>query len=94
MVDEVTTPRFAVGDRCFSHYTMKWGTVRKVGETTQPTPHGVTGAMLPGSTWYTVESDDSEMDMLDDANGEWALARIVPPHIAKRYGYGDDPKGA
>jgi hypothetical protein len=29
---------------------------------------------------------------MDDAHGNWDMARIVPPHIAERYGYGSDPR--
>lgn len=85
-------PQFAVGDRCFSHYTMAWGTVESVGHTTEPTTHGVTGSPLPGSTWYTVRSDSGEINQLDDAHGDWELARLLPPAVASRYGYGSDPK--
>jgi hypothetical protein len=85
--------QFQEGDRVFSHYVMDWGTVERVGRTTEPTTHGVTGSPLPGSTWYSVRFDKSgSMELLDDAHGNWDLARIVPPEIATRYGYGSDPK--
>jgi hypothetical protein len=32
--------------------------------------------------------------LLDDAHGNWDMARMIPPHIATRYRYGKDPKGA
>jgi hypothetical protein len=32
------------------------------------------------------------LELLDDGGGDWELARIIPPQIAKRYGYGSDPK--
>jgi hypothetical protein len=75
------TQRFAAGDRCFSHYTMRWGTIEKV-ETIEP-----------HTTWYMVVADDGHRDMLDDAHGNWTMARVVPPSVATRYGYGTDPRG-
>ena len=55
----------------------------------------MTGSKLPDTTWYDVHYDgDPEgrtSSMLDDAHGNWDMARMVPPHIAKRFGYGDDP---
>lgn len=87
-------PKFAVGDRVFSHYVMDWGTISKIGQTTEPTVHGVTGDPLPGSTWYTVRFDKGITESLDDAGGNWDLARIVPPDVARRYGWGDDPRVA
>jgi hypothetical protein len=86
-----TEPIFKVGDRCFSHYVMGWGTVEKVGETRRGDKHGVTGDPLPDTTWYTVRMDKGSTELLDDAHGDFDMARLVPPHIAKRYGYGDDP---
>ena len=78
--------RFAVGDRCFSHYTMRWGTIERIDhEGTQQDGETYT-------TWYVVRSDDNSLDLLDDAHGNWEMARVVPPQIAKRYGYGDDPQ--
>lgn len=88
----MSQPQFKPGDRVFSHYTMRWGTIDHVRNTVEPTPHGVTGNMLPATTWYAVRNDDGGVDYLDDAHGEWDLARIVPPHIARRFGYGDDPR--
>jgi hypothetical protein len=87
-----TQPAFKVGDRVFSHYTMKWGTVTAIDITYRGQTHGVTGSPLPDTTWYTVRADDGSVDSLDDAHGDWGMARIVPPRIAKLYGYGDDPK--
>lgn len=88
----ITEPQFAVGDRVFSHYTGKWGTIEAVRETYRGETHGVTGSPLPDTTWYDVRADDGSRDMLDDAHGDWDMARIVPPAIAQRYGYGADPK--
>jgi len=86
-----TQPYFKPGDRCFSHYTMKWGTVEQINETRRGDVHGVTGSKLPDTTWYTISNDDGTTDLLDDAHGDFEMARMLPPHIAKRYGYGDDP---
>jgi hypothetical protein len=88
----VTEPQFEQGDRCFSHYTNKWGTVEEILDTRRGDVHGVTGNPLPDTTWYKVLNDDGSRDMLDDAHGDWDMARIVPPNIAERYGYGKDPK--
>lgn len=85
-------PMFKPGDRVFSHYAMDWGTIQSVDKTDEPTTHGVTGSPLPGTTWYTVAMDKGRRESFDDADGNWDLARIVPPSVAKRYGYGDDPK--
>lgn len=74
-----TQPAFAVGDRCFSHYTMQWGTIEDVLETRRGDTHGVTGEPLPDTTWYAVRNDDGRVHMLDDAHGDWGMARIVPP---------------
>lgn len=87
-----TEPQFKEGDRCFSHYVMKWGTVKSPNHTNRNQNHGVTGSRLPDTTWYNILLDDGEVIMLDDAHGDWDYARIVPPHIASRYGYGDDPR--
>jgi hypothetical protein len=29
---------------------------------------------------------------VDDAHGNWEMARVVPPGIAEYYGHGTDPK--
>jgi len=87
-----TQPQFKPGDRCFSHYTMKWGTIEAVHETRRDEKHGVTGTPLPDTTWYTVRNDDGTSNLLDDAHGNWNMARVVPPAIARRYGYDADPK--
>jgi hypothetical protein len=39
-----------------------------------------------------VDTDEGGREPLDDAHGEWDLARIMPPSIARRYGYGEDPR--
>jgi hypothetical protein len=89
-------PQFKEGDRFWTHYDYRWGTVLKVKETRRGDVHGVTGSKLPDTTWYDVHYDgDPEgqtSSMLDDAHGNWDMARMVPPHIARRFGYGDDPK--
>lgn len=87
-----TQPAFAAGDRVFSHYTMKWGTIVKIDTTHRGQTHGVTGDPLPDTTWYDVRNDDGTTDLLDDAHGNWDMARIVPPHIAYLAGYGVDPQ--
>lgn len=85
-------PQFKVGDRVFSHYTMRWGTIVSVDRTYRDQTHGVTGSKLPDTTWYDVRADDGTRHLLDDAHGNWNMARIVPPAIAERYGYGPDPQ--
>jgi hypothetical protein len=92
--DAPTQPQFKPGDRVFSHYTMQWGTVERVKNTVRDATHGVTGAALPDTTWYRVRSDDGSIELLDDAHGDWDMARIVPPDVAERNGYGTDPKAA
>lgn len=94
-----TQPQFAVGDRCFSHYTKNsaagisgWGTVVALDHTVRGSVHGVTGNPLPDTTWYEVRPDEGGRELLDDAHGVWDMARIVPPRIAERYGYGTDPR--
>jgi hypothetical protein len=87
-----TEPQFKIGDRVFSHYVMGWGTIDRLSRTYRGDTHGVTGDPLPDTTWYSVKMDKGTTELLDDAHGNWDAARIVPPHIAKRYGYGDDPK--
>jgi hypothetical protein len=88
----ITQPQFKVGDRVFTHYDMQWGTVKQVKFTDRGRRHGVTGEMMDDTTWYQVEYDNGDTAMLDDAHGNWDLARIIPAHIARRYGYGDDPQ--
>jgi hypothetical protein len=85
-------PQFKPGDRVFTHYEMQWGTVKSLNHTRRNERHGVTGQTLPDTSWYNVDLDSGETAMLDDAHGEWEMARIVPPHIAERFGYGSDPK--
>jgi hypothetical protein len=91
-------PQFKPGDRFFTHYDMRWGTVLALDHTVRGAVHGVTGSPLPDTTWYAVRYDgDPEhavSALLDDAHGDWDMARIVPPQIAERYGYGSDPKAA
>lgn len=85
-------PQFAEGDRVFSHYAGGWGTIEKVGRTEPAGVHGVTGSPLPASTWYDVKMDKGNVEYLDDADGQWYLARILPPEVASRYGWGTDPQ--
>lgn len=87
-------PQFKVGDRVWSHYSYKWGTIESIDNTERDRYYRGTGLAkdrMDDTTWYTVRNDDGSTDYLDDAHGNWEMARIVPPHIAKRYGYGDDP---
>lgn len=86
------TPLFAPRDRCFSHYVGDWGTVESVDHVEPAGVHGVTGDPLPASTWYVVRMDSGRVERLDDASGDWELARLIPPAIASRYGYGQDPR--
>jgi hypothetical protein len=85
----MTNPAFKVGDRVFSHYTnpMSLGTIESMDITYLNQTHGVTGDPLPNTTWYTVRMDNGSRERLDDAHGQWDMARIMPPAIAKRYGY-------
>jgi hypothetical protein len=87
-----TEPQFKPGDRFWTHYDYQWGTVVNVSHTCRDRVHGVTGDKLDDTTWYNVRYDDGSTSMLDDAHGNWEMARMVPPHIAKRYGYGEDPQ--
>lgn len=94
-----TQPVFAVGDRCFSHYTRHlargisgWGTIERVDHTRRGATHGVTGSPLPDTTWYTVRTDEGGTEYLDCAHGNLTHARIVTPDMARRYGYGEDPR--
>lgn len=88
----MSEPQFKPGDRVFSHYAWGWGTVERAVRTDRGRTHGVTQSPLPDTTWYVVVFDSGDEDMLDDAHGDWNMARIVPPHIATTYGYGRDPK--
>jgi len=92
-------PQFRPGDRFWTHYDYKWGTVLSLHHTVRGAVHGVTGSPLPDTTWYDVHYDgdgpeDRVSSMLDDAHGNWEMARMVPPQIAERFGYGSDPKAA
>jgi hypothetical protein len=88
----VSEPAFAPGDRFFTHYDMQWGTVERLNYTDRDRTHGVTGSPLPDTSWYDVRYDNGRTSTLDDAHGDWEMARMVPPQIAERYGYGRDPK--
>lgn len=95
----MSEPQFQPGDRVFSHYTRDrargisgWGTIERVRHTCRDQTHGVTGSRLPDTTWYEVRTDEGATELLDDAHGEWEMCRIMPPAIARRFGYGDDPR--
>lgn len=88
----MSEPVFSPGDRVFSHYAWGWGTVARATRTERDRTHGVTKDPLPDTTWYLVLFDSGDEDLMDDAHGNWDLARIIPPHVAARYGYGTDPK--
>lgn len=88
-----TQPQFKPGDRFWTHYDYQWGTVVSISHTERNRTHGVTGNKMDDTTWYNVEYDNGSTSLLDDAHGNWDMARMVPPHIARRYGYGDDPRG-
>lgn len=85
-------PRFKLHDRVFSHYEMAWGTIVRVGK---PEPVQHRGEQTDDiDTWHSVEWDaprGGTSIMNDGGTMGWDLARIVPPAIARRYGYGDDP---
>jgi hypothetical protein len=87
-----TQPQFKVGDRFFTHYDMQWGTVERVDNTYRNETHGVTGSPLPDTTWYGVRYDSGATSLLDDAHGNWDMARMIPENIAVKYGYENDPK--
>jgi hypothetical protein len=86
------SPRSRRADRFFTHYDMQWGTVERLNYTDRDRTHGVTGSPLPDTSWYDVRYDNGRTSTLDDAHGDWEMARMVPPQIAERYGYGRDPK--
>jgi hypothetical protein len=88
----MTEPAFKPGDRFWTHYDYRWGTVIALHHTVRDAVHGVTGDPLPDTTWYDVRYDNGRTSTLDDAHGDWEMARMVPPQIAERYGYGRDPK--
>lgn len=62
---------WSVGERGFSHYSMKWATV-----STEPDEMG----------WFHVRNDDGTTDLFN-------AQRFVTPELARRFGYGGDPKG-
>jgi hypothetical protein len=74
-----TEPQFKPGDRFFTHYDMKWGTVVSENTTYRNQTHGVTGSKLPDTTWYNVKYDDGSTSLLDDAHGNWDMARMSRP---------------
>lgn len=73
---------FQVGDRVFSHYVMDWGTVEGIDAASN----------FRNSVWYRVRMDKGGVESLDDAGGQWEFARVIPPEVAERYGYGADPR--
>lgn len=86
----LTQPRFKDGDRCFSHYTMKWGTVVKLKERVDVRLRGVATGDI--DHWYDVRWDDDSTDLMNDGGSQgWEMARIIPPAVAERFGYGKDP---
>lgn len=92
-----TQPQFQIGDRVFSHYAMKWGTIKRLVSTDRDRYYRGTGKpedRMDDTTWYDVEMDGGGIEMLDDAHGNWEMARVVPPRIAERYGYGSDPQAS
>jgi hypothetical protein len=89
---EVKT-KLSVGDRVFSHYVINkatgdngWGTIEAINH------EGTNQDDEEYTTWYDVRMDHGQRELLDDAHGNWEMARLVPPHIASWYGYGVDPK--
>ncbi|WP_297775403.1 hypothetical protein [Mycobacterium sp.] len=86
-------PLFKRGDRVFSHYTMGWGTVTVVG---QPELVRHAGQETGDTdTWHVVQWDDERQGtslMNDGGTLGWEHARILPPRVASRNGYGTDPK--
>lgn len=83
-------PRFKVGDRVFSHYTMGWGTVTEVQETQEVLSRGEPTGHY--DTWYYVTFDDGNKHLMNDGGTYgWDMCRIMPERIAMRYGYGGDP---
>lgn len=87
-----TVAQFKPGDRFFSHYVMRWGTVKHATDTRMTDNHGVTGDPMTATTWYSVELDNGDHETFDDAHGDWDNARMMTPAIAEKYGYGRDPK--
>lgn len=65
---------FKKGDRGYSHYTCKWGTVAEDQKGTEGF-----------DAWFHVRNDDDTRDLLNPE-------RFVTPEVAKRYGYGTDPR--
>jgi hypothetical protein len=86
-----TQAQFKPDDRFFTHYDYQWGTVINISHTDRDRTHHL-GHKMDDTTWYHVKYDDGSTSILDDAHGNWDMARMIPPHIAKRYGYGEDPK--
>jgi hypothetical protein len=86
-------PLFNEGDRVFSHYVMGWGTVIRQG---RPEPVRHQGEATDDTdTWHLVRWDDERKGtslMNDGGSLGWEHARILPPRIAERNGYGTDPK--
>jgi hypothetical protein len=92
-----TEPQFKEGDRFWTHYDYRWGTVlkpsRRLGAATCMASLEASCLTPPGTTCTTTAIRKVRLSsMLDDAHGNWDMARMVPPHIARRFGYGDDPK--
>lgn len=90
---------FHEGDRAFSHYIRDrqngisgWGTIESVEETYTGRVRGDTGEPMQDTTWYMVRMDEGQREYLDDAHGNWDLARLLSPEVAESDGYGKDPK--
>jgi hypothetical protein len=77
-------PRFAIGDRVFTYYDMKWGNIAKIHETQEVKRQGEpTGEF---DTWYDVAMDDGSTGYYNDGGTMgWDMARIIPPDYAQRY---------
>ena len=83
-------PALQIGDRVFSHYTMRWGFITGIAVERREQMRGgePCGTF---TTWWWMTADNGTRDMLDDADGDWEMARVVPQKVALRYGYGPDP---
>lgn len=87
---EMERPMLKEGERVFSHYVNKWGEIIEQGQRKPLVVDGKETSKF--DTWHVVQWDDGSIDTMNDGDGNWNNARIIPPNIASRYGYGDDPK--
>src|SRR4051794_31917840 len=53
----MSEPAFSPGDRFWTHYDYRWGTVLALHHTVRDAVHGVTGNPLPDTSWYDVHYD-------------------------------------